>query len=141
MVSNAYKKYINSKEWYRKRERWLEQADYECQWCSRRRCRLQVHHLTYERLFNERDDDVIVLCSTCHKWADKIRKILSNTPHKEVLRDYAESVGYPHDMKRNYRGHVRRFKRRLEDFDLTLDRVHELSPAQRVILRAMFKES
>ena len=29
--------------------------------------RLQVHHLTYERLGNERDEDLKVLCWACHE--------------------------------------------------------------------------
>jgi hypothetical protein len=40
-------------------------ARYRCQRCQARQD-LQVHHKTYERLGRERDDDLEVLCDSCH---------------------------------------------------------------------------
>lgn len=60
-----YIKYINSKEWKIRRQIALEQANYKCQICGRSH-ELQVHHLSYKNLGNEKDEDLLVVCSRCH---------------------------------------------------------------------------
>lgn len=35
---------------------------------------LQMHHLTYERLGHERDEDLVLLCKECHRAADRERE-------------------------------------------------------------------
>jgi hypothetical protein len=78
-----YSEYLHSGAWRYRRDRAI--------WAAQRRCqnpdckhgyvralydseiveleipyRLDVHHLTYERLGHENPDDLIVLCSDCH---------------------------------------------------------------------------
>ena len=48
-------------------------ANYRCQRCGAERCVLQLHHKTYDRLGQEFDDDVEVLCVPCHQQADRER--------------------------------------------------------------------
>ena len=36
-------------------------------YCCGRRGRLQLHHVTYDRLGRERPGDVVTLCGRCHK--------------------------------------------------------------------------
>ena len=60
-----YKEYINSEAWAQIRWCKLREVGYKCEECGRK-WELDVHHLTYERLGNERMDDLIVLCVRCH---------------------------------------------------------------------------
>lgn len=50
----------------------LRRAGFRCQTCG---CRsgLQVHHNSYENLFGEADEDLVVLCDRCH---DVIERLL-----------------------------------------------------------------
>jgi hypothetical protein len=62
---SGYAKYLKSHSWKMKRRTVLGRANHRCQLCDTR-FRLEVHHRTYKRLGNERDGDLIVLCSSCH---------------------------------------------------------------------------
>lgn len=61
-----YLAYMNTPEWRRVRNRKLRTVGYQCERCGSKRD-LQVHHKTYERLGNERDDDLEVLCANDHE--------------------------------------------------------------------------
>ena len=61
-----YLAYLNSPAWRATRNRALRLADYRCQHCGNKRD-LQVHHRTYERLGREWDQDLEVLCDSCHR--------------------------------------------------------------------------
>lgn len=65
MRSAFYYAYMHSAAWYAKRKRALLRAQYRCQKCRSPK-RLDVHHLTYERLGHEWDTDLVVLCRKCH---------------------------------------------------------------------------
>lgn len=140
MVNEGYKKYINSKQWYRKRERWLELADYECQWCSNTQTVLQIHHLTYKNFYHEKDEDVIVLCRACHKYADRIRKHLKTSKYKKELLKYAKSKGYPFDMKNKSRHHVRRLESRLIELESRLEELNSIEVSQKRVLKAILQK-
>ena len=59
-----YHKYINSKRWERRRRRYYGRNPNVCKVCGAKD--IQLHHLTYERLGNERDEDLIPLCRQHH---------------------------------------------------------------------------
>lgn len=61
-----YLTYLNSPSWRATRNRALRLANYRCQKCGGKR-ELQVHHLSYERLGREWDQDLEVLCDDCHR--------------------------------------------------------------------------
>ena len=61
-----YRAYLNSPSWRTRRNRALKDAGWQCQRCTSKRS-LQVHHLAYERLGAERDQDLQVLCENCHR--------------------------------------------------------------------------
>jgi len=68
-----YQKYLNSKEWKKKRKETIEAAGGKCQLCNSDH-RLHVHHRTYDNVRNEQPGDLIVLCSNCHaKFHDKLK--------------------------------------------------------------------
>jgi len=68
-----YKDYLKSDEWYKIRAQKIEEADNRCQLCYKLG-KLQVHHRTYKRIFNEKLSDLIVLCKNCHKIFHNVSK-------------------------------------------------------------------
>ena len=75
----TYQAVLASARWKRLRARLLRERGERCE-----RCRasftpgtgarhLSLHHLTYERLGHELDEDVQLLCETCHAEADRER--------------------------------------------------------------------
>ena len=60
-----YWAYINSQEWYNKREEVFCDRWRQCEKCWNQ-ANLQIHHWTYIRLGNELLTDLFVLCDSCH---------------------------------------------------------------------------
>ena len=60
-----YKQYLKSKEWKAIRLD-IIQLRVCCERCGSTK-RLEVHHKTYARLFNEKLSDLELLCSICHR--------------------------------------------------------------------------
>lgn len=67
--SETYRQYLNSEQWRVRRARALHLAGSTCADCDRS-SDLTVHHLTYDRLGSELDEDLVVLCPPCHERAD-----------------------------------------------------------------------
>lgn len=65
-TSSDYKAYLQTPYWKRRREDKLRAVGHRCQLCNRGSVTLDVHHRTYERLGNELDEDLTVLCRDCH---------------------------------------------------------------------------
>jgi DNA-directed RNA polymerase subunit RPC12/RpoP len=64
-ANTQYQSYLNTDHWKEIRERILEQRGYECENCGSKD-NLQVHHLTYANIWNEKDEDLMLLCKHCH---------------------------------------------------------------------------
>jgi 5-methylcytosine-specific restriction endonuclease McrA len=62
----CYAEYLQSPEWQARRRSAFERAGFECTLCPENRA-LEVHHKTYARIGNERDEDLVVLCYWCHR--------------------------------------------------------------------------
>jgi len=71
MLKKSYKekylRYLRSKAWHSKRVQVLKRDNYKCIVCGCEK-KLQVHHLTYKRVFNEDIEDLITVCSLHHKY-------------------------------------------------------------------------
>lgn len=65
-----YLKYLNTSEWKAKRSKALRRDGHRCVLCFVDGP-LDVHHVSYERLGNERLNDLMSLCRSCHQWIDK----------------------------------------------------------------------
>jgi 5-methylcytosine-specific restriction endonuclease McrA len=74
--SPQYLERINSPEWRELKERLILKRGNCCQQCGKERKTLHLHHVTYERLGNERDSDLILLCAGCHALADTLRTVI-----------------------------------------------------------------
>ncbi len=69
----SYKLYLKSEAWKLKRLQKLNSVGHSCQLCNSTD-KLQIHHRTYERVYNEDLNDLTVLCSKCHYKFHKKRK-------------------------------------------------------------------
>lgn len=63
--SSEYQAYLNSNEWQEKRQRIFNRDNFRCVKCGCSK-NLQVHHITYENLGEEKDADLVTLCDKCH---------------------------------------------------------------------------
>jgi hypothetical protein len=61
----AYQDYLASEAWRARRRIMLKRSFHKCQVCGASD-QLQIHHRTYDRLGNERPEDLTVLCGSCH---------------------------------------------------------------------------
>lgn len=62
-----YAAYLCSREWAEKREAVRERAYDKCERCFIRPMDA-VHHLTYQRKYDERLDDLQAICNLCHEF-------------------------------------------------------------------------
>jgi len=61
----SYSGYLQTDHWKRVRLGAMKRAWFQCEKCGSEQ-EIQVHHLTYDRLWHERPGDLIVLCRECH---------------------------------------------------------------------------
>ena len=66
--TQEYLDYLSSDKWKQKRIKIAEQRNYTCELCNKV-CNniFHIHHLTYEHLGYEEDDELMFLCEECHK--------------------------------------------------------------------------
>ncbi len=62
----AYIAYLHSTQWKAKRKRIVAERGARCEVCGETGGRLSLHHLTYVRLYDELDSDLVVTCEQCH---------------------------------------------------------------------------
>lgn len=62
-----YREYLRTPEWRETRGAALVRSGHACSLDAAHTDRLEVHHRSYDRLGEERADDVIVLCHDCHR--------------------------------------------------------------------------
>lgn len=89
-----YNAYIHSPAWAEKRDAALSRAENHCQLCCAT-VRLTVHHNTYERLGNEHDADLVVLCKLCHD-------VFHAKRDQRTARKYADKRWIRKREKRSY---------------------------------------
>ena len=59
--------YMRSDTWNKLRKSVLKRDNYSCQGCNIEDVSLEVHHITYKRLYKERKSDLVSLCRNCHQ--------------------------------------------------------------------------
>ncbi len=70
-----YEEYLQTPHWKRRREDKLRAVGRRCQVCNSASSTLYVHHRTYERLGQELDEDLTVLCRACHSTFHEHRRL------------------------------------------------------------------
>jgi len=96
-----YRRYRESVAWKAKRKDKIKTANGKCQICGSE-YDLHIHHLTYENIFNEKPNDLIVLCEPCHikyhdKFCSKKFRLLYTQCPKECSRCGEPAVAYALD--------------------------------------------
>jgi hypothetical protein len=66
-----YSDYLVSAHWQEFRTKIIAKRGYRCEICPASGVKIALHHRTYERLGNESEDDIILVCPDCH---DRIHK-------------------------------------------------------------------
>jgi len=61
-----YSEYLQSSRWHEIRAKVLERDNHLCQGCLMKRAS-QVHHMTYENIYNELCFQLVSLCRECHE--------------------------------------------------------------------------
>lgn len=77
-----YKNYLQSEQWREKREMVFRFNGRQCVHCGSEK-RLHVHHVTYENLGNEKLEDLMVLCESCHAEEHKRLKKINKYNHRD----------------------------------------------------------
>ena len=107
-----YREYIRSKEWQEKARAIKKERGYICELCgaSGKGIVIHAHHKTYERLGNEDNADIMLLCSTCHtafhtarENAKKKNRNKKPTTKNEILFYlWVRGITYVNDDPRSY---------------------------------------
>lgn len=95
-----YHKYLHSPEWIAKRDKIKEERKC-CEICGETE-KLQVHHLNYDNVGNEKDEDLMLLCEYHHKVLHKKKIVIIDASGVEfqksklsdAILDSLEDLGY-----------------------------------------------
>ena len=97
ITPKAYKKYIASPAWRRKRDQVIARDKGKCVWCGAEG--KQVHHKTYDNIGRESLSDLVLLCNKCHNTAHPNRVSSDNKsdtqqpyPPKEVQKAFIAHI-------------------------------------------------
>jgi len=90
MNSKEKNKYRSSKDWKVFRTKLLEENNYTCQVCGTKKKKgLHIHHINESAYGKETFNDVVVLCSSCHKI---IEWLLSKTKNPVNIDSFCENL-------------------------------------------------
>lgn len=92
MPKEQYTEYIHSAEWKAKRRKRLEMDNHICQRCHCPDGNV-VHHRTYKNIGHEGMEDLVTLCSWCHKRVHGLDKIISKKAYRAADK-YERQVGW-----------------------------------------------
>jgi 5-methylcytosine-specific restriction endonuclease McrA len=63
---DRYQRVLCSALWSERRAEIIEARGAMCEWCGVDGEDLELHHITYENLGDELDDELVLLCKQCH---------------------------------------------------------------------------
>jgi len=70
---SKYHRYINSPEWRARRKTYFQKHPPICARCKTGE-HIHLHHMTYDRLGEELDVDMVPLCEPCHDQVHKLHR-------------------------------------------------------------------
>ena len=89
-----YKQYLASREWRVKRNEVIELNNGICERCASRPIQ-DIHHLTYERIGQERISDLMGVCRPCHEYLAAVR---DSDPALDAITSLISEYGiFPYD--------------------------------------------
>lgn len=117
-----YQEYIKSPEWYSLKLDLIKIRGCKCERCKKPKhaTKLHVHHLTYERLFKEKAEDLMLLCAICHMKEHglikdkkpRIKKVKKSKKTKAAIKRYEEKLkriekGYKSGVYKTFDSYMR----------------------------------
>lgn len=90
MIKSKYNLYLESDKWKQMRRKILERDGYKCRICGAN-YNLHVHHLTYKRLYNENEEDLITVCESCHKAYHELDRMSELISEKDEAEEQASA--------------------------------------------------
>jgi 5-methylcytosine-specific restriction endonuclease McrA len=105
-MDKKYREYLQSDEWAQLKIDLFKDRGYKCEECGNKK-RLAIHHLTYENIYNENSEDLIILCEKCHKKAHGINKRI---PNNFKILTLAEKIQLKKTNKKAYKKYVKSIK-------------------------------
>ena len=103
-VNQQYIDYIRSREWKAKRIQVLLRDQFICQVCFHAKAS-QVHHKTYIRLYQELPEDLISICTPCHRLITKAHR--SSPSLKSAPTIFMWSGNYPDTWSKSYQNMIK----------------------------------
>lgn len=97
--STRYSTYIKSERWAERRKLFLAGRPYRCEICGSSKRGLHVHHLHYQHLEKEPDNDLQLLCAACHKREHKLRP-RNSLSSARALKKYIKTITREDAIKR-----------------------------------------
>ena len=70
LLKEEYARYLKSPKWRAKWQAVMKRDGYKCRFCGKKA--VNVHHLTYARIFNEQPYDLVAICKSCHETLHKL---------------------------------------------------------------------
>lgn len=71
IAAKSYQEYLATTHWQKRRCEYKSRAGFRCELALDHQGQLDVHHVRYDNLGCEPDEDLILLCRNCHrKWHD-----------------------------------------------------------------------
>lgn len=114
----AYQEYLKSDTWKQKANMRMKIDGYRCQGCKT--CgsaenRLEIHHLSYERLGHENPyTDLVVVCHICHK---NLHKIMERVTNEDGRRGWLDNPRIPQLHVYSLGGYDIEFKEEITSHD------------------------
>jgi 5-methylcytosine-specific restriction endonuclease McrA len=91
--SLSYSALLRSPRWQAMRRARIAWCGWRCERCDCLAYDLELHHLNYDRLGEERAEDLVLLCPPCHREADAERRSAADEAHwKRRLDGWASRV-------------------------------------------------
>lgn len=110
-----YSKYLKSKEWHELKIDLIQIRGCKCEKCNIKPApnKLHVHHISYDRLYNEELNDLMLLCANCHRKEHGINKRakVKNKIKPKRGRKKSPSIDY---LKHRYEYQLNRLNKKLK---------------------------
>lgn len=82
-MNAGYRAYLKSDHWQQRRRQAHRENHSHCSVCRRNDVPLDVHHLTYKHIGDERHEELNLVCRKCH---DAIHEYQRRNPHLSIKR-------------------------------------------------------
>ena len=93
-VCKGYKEYLKSAHWLNMRKSKIKWHDgkAKCAVCGKEFSNVQLNHVSYKHLGNERPSDLVVLCSECHEKVHENKDFLNFMKKHRALYSGQETM-------------------------------------------------